>query len=404
MPLKLLTAIALAVLGLCAALALPTNAKEGDPGVSNTEIVVGGTAPFSGPASAYGVVLKSAAAYFTMINEQGGINGRKIKFIVADDGYSPPKTVEQTRRLVESDNVFMMFLSIGTATNLAVRKYLNTKKIPQLFVATGSSAFTDYKSYPWSMPGLPTFITEGAVFARYLRQNFQSAKVGLLYQNDDFGKEYLGGVREGLGEKGKSMLVGAQSYEVTDPTIDSQLIALKTAGADTLILATTPKFGAQAIRQARNIDWRPRILISYASASVSQVLQPAGAEPGIITSLSHRDPTDPSQQEDAGYKAWVAFMNKYVPDGRKDDLLNVVGYDNAMALVHILRQSGSTVTRESVLRQATHLDLQLPMMVDGVRLKTSPTNYVTIPSLRLAKYDGKVFRAFGDVITTSDEK
>jgi branched-chain amino acid transport system substrate-binding protein len=399
-----LAGVALVLFGFCSPLAFPASAKDGDPGVTDTEIVIGGTAPFSGPASAYGVVHRSALAYFDMINREGGIHGRKIKFLTADDGYSPPKTVEQTRRLVESDNVFMIFLPIGTAPGLAVRKYLNTKKIPHLFVMSGSAAFADYKNYPWSMAGLPTFITEGAVFGSYIRQNFASAKVGVLYQNDDFGKEYVSGVRDGLRDKAASMLVKLQSYEVTDPTIDSQLIALKAAGVDTLVLATTPKFAAQAIRQARNIDWRPRLLVSYASSSVSQVLQPAAAEPGIITSLSHRDPTDPSQRDDAGYKDWVAFMDKYYPDGKKDDLLSVVGYNNAMALAHILRQAGKTITRESVMQQATHLDLQLPMMVSGVRLTTSPTNYFTMQSLRLAKYDGTAFHAFGDVITVSDAK
>jgi branched-chain amino acid transport system substrate-binding protein len=396
--------VALALFGVCTAVGLSAGAKDGDPGVSDTEIVIGGTAPYSGPASAYGVVHKSALAYFNQINDEGGINGRKVKFLSVDDGYSPPRTVEQTRRLVESDNVFLTFLPIGTGTSLAVRKYLNGRKIPQLFVMSGAATFTDYKNNPWSMAGLPTFITEGAVFGSYVRQNFASAKVGVLYQNDDFGKEYVTGVREGLRDKAASMLVKLQSYETTDPTIDSQLIALKAAGVDTLILATTPKFGAQAIRQARNIDWRPRFLVSYASSSVSQVMQPAGAEPGVITSLSHRDPTDPSQQDHPGYKAWVAFMDKYYPGGRKDDLLSVVGYNNAMGLAHILRQSGKAVTRENVMRQAASLDVQLPMMVDGVRLKTSPTDYVIMPSLRLARYDGAVFRAFGDIITVTNEK
>jgi ABC-type branched-subunit amino acid transport system substrate-binding protein len=272
-----LAGLALALFGACPLLASSAIAQQGEPGITDSEIVIGGTAPFSGPASAYGTVHKSALAYFDMINSQGGINGRKVKFLTVDDGYSPPKTVEQTRRLVESDHVFLIFLPIGTGPGLAVRKYLNSKKIPHLFVMSGGAAFADPKNYPWSIAGLPTFITEGSVFGHYIRQNFGSAKVGVLYQNDDFGKEYVTGVGEGLGDKAAGMLVKLQSYEVSDPTVDSQLIALKAAQVDTLVLATTPKFAAQAIRQARNLDWHPRLLVSYASSSVSQVMNPAGA-------------------------------------------------------------------------------------------------------------------------------
>jgi len=384
----------------------PAFGKDYGPGVSDTEIKIGQTAPLSGPGTAFSVFPKAATAYFRMLNERGGINGRKINLIVADDGYSPPKTVDQTRRLVEDENVFAVFMAVGTANSIAVRKYLNGKKVPQLFVTSGASAFGNYKEYPWSIGWGPTFTIEGTAFATYILKTTPNAKIALLYQNDDFGKEYLIGLQKGLGDKAATMIVRTQSYELTDPTIDSQIIALKASGADTLILATTPKFGAQAIRQVHDIGWRPATFMSYASASVTQVMQPAGIERGmgVISSVFHKDPSDPLWHDDKGYRDWIAFMEKYYPDGSRVDVLNVVGYNMAMTLAQVLQQCGDTLTRENVMREATRLDIQLPMVVDGIRVKTSSTNFYPIRSLRLARFDGKSFRLFGDMVSVPEDR
>ncbi|HEX2887209.1 ABC transporter substrate-binding protein [Vineibacter terrae] len=397
---------AAAVLGLTAMAAGPASGKEYGPGVSDTEIKIGQTAPLSGPGSAFSVFPKAASAYFRMLNEQGGVNGRKINLIIADDGYSPPKTVDQTRRLVEDENVFAVFMAVGTANSIAVRKYMNLRKVPQLFVTSGASAFGNYKEYPWSIGWGPTFMIEGTAFATYILKHTPNARIALLYQNDDFGKEYLIGLQKGLGDRAGGMIIKTQSYELTDPTIDSQIIALKASGADTLVLATTPKFGAQAIRQVSDIGWKPATYMSYASASVTQVMQPAGVERGIgvVSSVFHKDPSDPLWHDDKGYKDWIAFMDKYYPEGSKVDVLNVVGYNMAMTLVQVLRQCGDTLTRENLMREAARLDVQLPMVVDGIRVRTSPTNFYPIRSLRLARFDGKSFRLFGEMVSVPEDK
>jgi len=376
------------------------------PEVWPKEIKIGQTAPLSGPGSAYSVFPKAATAYIRMLNDQGGINGRKINLIVADDGYSPPKTVDQTRRLVEDENVLAIFMAVGTANSVAVRKCMNGKKVPQLFVTSGASIFGEYKEYPWSIGWGPTFTIEGTAFATYILKNSPDAKIALLYQNDDFGKEYLRGLQKGLGDKAASMLIKTQSYELTDPTIDSQIINLKASGADTLILATTPKFAAQAIREVSDLGWKPATFMSYASASVTQVMQPAGIERGVgvVSSVFHKDPSDPLWHDDPGYKEWIAFMDKYYPDGSKVDVLNVVGYNMAMTLAQVLRQCGDNLTRENVMREAANLDVQLPMVVDGIRVKTSPTNFYPIRSLRLARFDGTSFRLFGENVTVPEDR
>jgi len=376
--------------------------KMYDPGASDTEIKIGNTMPYSGPASAYGTIGKTESAYFKKVNDEGGVNGRKIDFISVDDGYSPPKTVEMARQLVEQDGVLFLFGTLGTPSNTAIHKYMNAKKVPQLFVATGAAKWNDPKDYPWTMGYQPNYQTEAAIYGRQILQNKPNAKIGVLYQNDDFGKDYLKGLKEGLGDKATKMIVAEVSYEVTDPTIDSQIVQLQASGADVFVNVTTPKFAAMAIRKAYDIGWKPVQYLTNVASSVASVIQPAGPEKavGIISSIYGKDPTDPQWQNDPAMNEWRAFMKKYYPDGSLTDVNNVFGYSVARTMVQVLKQCGDNLTRENIMKQAANLKNFDPgTNLPGVLINTSPTNYAPIQSMQLTKFDGKEWVRFGQVIS-----
>jgi branched-chain amino acid transport system substrate-binding protein len=378
--------------------------KKYDPGASDTEIKIGNTMPYSGPASAYGTIGKAEAAYFKKINDEGGINGRKINFITLDDGYSPPKAVEMVRRLVEQDEVLVVFQTLGTAVNTAIQKYLNAKKVPQLFVATGATKWNDPQGNPWTMGWQPNYQTETTIYAKHILKNKPNAKIGVLFQNDDYGKDYLKGLKDGLGDKAKSMIVAEASYEVTDPTIDSQIVQLQGSGADVFVNITTPKFAAMAIRKAYDIGWKPVQYLNNVSQSVGSVLVPAGVEKavGIISSNYGKDPTDPQWDNDPGMKEWRAFMKKYYPDGNVADNSNVYGYSVARTLVQVLKQCGDNLTRDNVMKQAANLkDFDTGVGLPGIRINTSSTDFAPIQAVQLMKFDGKTWGLFGEVIDAS---
>jgi branched-chain amino acid transport system substrate-binding protein len=391
-------------LTLAFAIASPAAAqKHYGPGVSDSEIMIGQTMPYSGPASAYGTIGKAEAAYFDMINAEGGVNGRKIKLISLDDGYSPPKTVEQTRKLVEEDHVLADFSPLGTPPNTAIQKYLNQKKVPQLFVATGATKWGNPKEFPWTMGWQPTYQTEGRIYARYLLQHMPDAKVGILYQDDDYGKDYLKGFTDGLGAKAKTMIVKEVSYETTDPTVDSQIVTLQSTGANVFFNVTTPKFAAQAIRKAHDIGWKPLQFLNSVSNSVGAVLAPAGLEASrdVITVEYEKDPTDAKWQNDPGYKDWLAWMEKYYPNGDKKDSFNVTGYNRAATLVQVLKQCGDNLTRENVMKQAADLrHFAPPMLLPGITINTSPTDWYPLKQEQLAKFNGKTWELFGEIVAS----
>jgi branched-chain amino acid transport system substrate-binding protein len=373
-------------------------------GVTQSEIKIGHTNPYSGPASAYGTIGKVEAAYFKMINEQGGINGRKINFVSLDDGYSPPKTVEMVRRLVEQDQVAFVFQTLGTPTNSAIHKYLNQQKVPMLFVATGATKWGDPKNFPWTMGWQPTYQAEGHIYAQYIMKNVPNAKVGILYQNDDYGKDYVKGIKDGFGDNAKKIIVMEQSYEVTDPTVDSQIVNLKNSGANVFYNVSIPKFATQAIKKAHDIGWKPVHLLNSVSSSIGVVLKPAGVEAAkdIITSRYLKDPTDPAIKNDQGYKDWVAFMKKYYPEGALNDDFNVFGYTVAQGLVHVLKQCGNDLSRENIMKQAASIkDLSLPMLLSGIKVNTSPTDFYPIEQEQLAKFDGERWNNFGEIYDAS---
>jgi branched-chain amino acid transport system substrate-binding protein len=375
--------------------------KKFDPGASDAEIKIGQTMPYSGPGSAYATIGKTELAYFKMLNEQGGIGGRKINLISLDDGYSPPRTVEQIRKLVEEDEVLFTFQNLGTAHNTAVQKYLNAKKVPQLFVSTGATKWGDPQHFPWTMGWLPPYQHESRMYAKYLLQSKPSAKIAILYQNDDFGKDYLKGFKDGLGDKASRMIVAEVSYEATDPTIDSQIVSLQASGADVFFDVSIPKFAAQAIRKAYDTGWRPLHLITNVSSSLAAVLQPAGVDKavGLISSAYLKDPTDPSWKDDKGIKDYFAFMRKYYPDGNPDDIINVYGYGAAQTLAQVLKQCGDDLTRENVMRQAANLkDLEVPALLPGIRINTSPTDFYPIEQIQLMRFDGKTWVRFGELM------
>jgi branched-chain amino acid transport system substrate-binding protein len=380
----------------------PARAKEYGPGVTDSEIKIGNTAPYSGPLSNASPIPLSQNAYFKMINDQGGVNGRKISFISEDDGYSPPKTVEMTRKLVESDNVLFLDGSIGTPTNSAVWHYLNEKKVPQLFPGTGATKWDDPKGHPWTMGFFISYQAEGRIYAAYLLKNKPDAKIGVVYQNDDFGKDYLKGLLDGLGDKAASMIKMKVSYETTDATVDSQILALHAADVDVLVTIAIPKFGAQAIRKVAEIGWTPLHILNGIASSVGVTLKPAGLEAakGIISDNSFKDPTDPQWKDDAGYKSWVAFMDKYYPKGDQTDQQNVYGYSIAATTVQLLKQCGDELTRENVMKQAANLhDLELPMLLPGIRINTSPTNFAAIKQAQMRRFDGERYVPFGPVLS-----
>jgi branched-chain amino acid transport system substrate-binding protein len=381
--------------------ALPARAaKKYGPGVSDTEIKIGNTCFYSGPASSYGTIGKCEAAYFKMINDQGGVNGRKIDFISLDDAYSPPKTVEMTRKLVEQDGVLLMLNPLGTPTNTAIQHYLNQKKVPQLFAATGASKWDDPKHFPWTMGWQPSYLSEGRAYAAYILANKPDGKVGVLYQNDDFGKDYLHGVTQGLAGK-SAKIVDAASYETTDPTIDSQVIAMKAKGVDVFVNTAIPKFAAQAIRKAVEIEWKPLHILSGIGNSVAATLKPAGLEnaKGIVSDFFLKDPTDPQWKDDQGYKDWVAFMDKYYPGGDKTDGLNVVGPAFAQTFIQVLKQCGDDLTRENIMKEAANLhNFRVPMLLPGITINTSPTDFAPIKQIQMARFTGERWQLFGPLI------
>ncbi|MCK1294312.1 ABC transporter substrate-binding protein [Bradyrhizobium sp. 30] len=375
--------------------------KKYDPGASDTEIKVGQTVPFSGPASAYASIGKTQAAYFKMINDQGGINGRKINLIQYDDAYSPPKAVEQVRKLVESDEVLLTFQIIGTPSNAAVQKYLNSKKVPQLFAATGASKFTDPKNFPWTMGYNPNYFVEGRIYGQYILKEYPNAKVGVLYQNDDLGKDYLNGIKAGLGDKAAKMIVNESSYEVSDPTVDSQILKIKDAGADLFFSASTPKQAAQAIKKIGEIGWKPMQIVDINATSVGAVMKPAGldAAKGVISVNYGKDPLDPTWKDDAGLKKYFDFMAKYYPDGDKDSNFNTYGYGTAQLLAHVLQQCGDNLTRENVMKQAASLkDVTSDIALPGIKANTSATDYRVNKQLQMMKFNGERWELFGPLL------
>ncbi|MFK4527405.1 branched-chain amino acid transport system substrate-binding protein [Bradyrhizobium japonicum] len=375
--------------------------KKYDPGASDTEIKVGQTMPFSGPASAYSSIGKTQAAYFKMINDQGGVNGRKINLIQYDDAYSPPKAVEQIRKLVESDEVLLTFQIIGTPVNAAVQKYLNSKKVPQLFAATGASRFTDPKNFPWTMGFNPNYFVEGRIYGQYILKEHPNAKIGVLYQNDDLGKDYLNGIKAGLGDKAAKMIVTEASYEVSDPTVDSQVLKIKDAGADLFFSATTPKQAAQAIKKIAEMGWHPVQIVDINATSVGAVLKPAGldAAKGLISVNYGKEPLDPTWKDDAGLKRYFDFMAKYYPDGDKDSNFNTYGYSTAQLLVHVLKQCGDDLTRENVMKQAASLkDVVSDTALPGIKANTSATDYRVNKQLQMMKFNGERWELFGPIL------
>jgi branched-chain amino acid transport system substrate-binding protein len=378
--------------------------KKYDPGASDREIKIGNTNPYSGPASAYGTIGKSIAAYFTMVNEQGGINGRKVTFVSYDDGYSPPKTVEMARKLVEQDQVLFLFQTLGTPSNTAIHKYMNMRKVPQMHVATGATKWNDPKNFQWTMGWQPNYQDEAKAYVRYLAKEKPNAKIGILYQNDDYGKDYLKGIKDGLGDKAKSMIVAEVSYEVADPTVDSQIVQLQQSGADVFFNITTPKFAAQAIRKAYDIGWKPLHFLNNVSTQVGSVLTPAGLEKsvGLISTAYLKDPTDKQWENDPAIEKWRAFMKKYYPDGSLIDNSNVYGYTVATTLHQVLKQAGDNLTRENVMRQAANMKgFKIDTLLPGVSISTGPQDYAPIQSVQLMRFNGKQWERFGQIIDSS---
>jgi branched-chain amino acid transport system substrate-binding protein len=391
---------ALAVLAVTSNAALAQ--KKYDIGATDTEIKIGNIMPYSGPASAYGVIGKTEEAYFRKINAEGGINGRKINFISYDDGYSPPKTVEQARKLVESDEVLFIFNSLGTPPNSAIQKYMNMKQVPQLFVATGATKWNDPKDFPWTMGWQPNYQSESRIYAKYILKNMPNAKIAVLYQNDDYGKDYLKGLKDGLGAKAASMIIAEESYETTEPTIDSHIVKLKSTGADVFFNVTTPKFAAQAIKKIAEIEWKPVHFLNNVSASIGSVIKPAGTEnaQGIISSAYLKDTSDPQWVNDAGMKTFDAFLTKYFPEGNRIDASVMYGYTVAQGLVHVLKACGNNLTRENVMKQAASINgLELGGLLPGIKVQTSATDFAPLSQLQLEKFKGEKWELFGDIIS-----
>ena len=390
-------------LGLAIGAAGPAAAqKKYDPGATDTEIKVGNINPYSGPASAYGTIGKTIDAYFKKVNAEGGINGRKVNFISYDDGYSPPKAVEQARKLVESDEVLLIFQSLGTPSNTAIQKYMNAKQVPQLFVATGATKWGDPKNFPWTMGWQPSYQSESRIYAQYILKNHPNGKIGILYQNDDYGKDYVKGLKDGLGDKAKTMIISEQPYEVADPTIDSQIINLKASGADVFFNVTTPKFAAQAIKKAAEIGWKPVHILNQVSSSLVSVLKPAGLEnsKGILSTGYLKDATDPQWKDDAGVKNFFAFMDKYFPEGDKTNVLSAYGYSVAQTMTQVLKQCGDTLTRENVMKQAASLkELQQDLFLPGIKINTSAADFYPIDQNQMMKFTGERWEYFGPVMT-----
>jgi branched-chain amino acid transport system substrate-binding protein len=402
MPFKLrIAAISAAVIAFAATSGSALAQKKYDTGASDTEIKIGNIMPYSGPASAYGVIGKTEAAYFNKINAEGGINGRKINFVTYDDAYSPPKAVEQVRKLVESDEVLVVFNPLGTPSNSAIQKYLNSKKVPQLFVATGATKWNDPKSFPWTMGWQPSYQSEARIYAKYLMKEKPDAKIGVLYQNDDFGKDYLKGLKDGFGAKA-SMITAEESYETSEPTIDNHIVKLKSAGVDVFISITTPKFAAQAIKKIAELDWKPLQIVSNVSASVGSVIKPAGFEnaQGILSAAYAKDGADPQWDNDPGMKKFFAFLEKYYPEGNKIDGSVVYGYGAAQTLVKVIEMCGDNLTRENVMKQAASLkDFAPDTLLPGVKISTSATDFAPIEQLQMMRFKGEKWDLFGDIMS-----
>ncbi|MGN1288065.1 MAG: ABC transporter substrate-binding protein [Bradyrhizobium sp.] len=373
------------------------------PGVTDSDIKIGTTTPYSGPASAYSAGAISITAYFAMINDQGGVNGRKINFISLDDAYSPPKTVEQIRRLIESDEVLFLVNPVGTAPNMAVVKYINQKQVPHLFVGSGATIFNDPEHYPWTMSWTPHYASEGEIYARYILSTLPDARIGILAQNDDLGRDYILGFKRGLGDKAATMIVSQQAYNTSDPTVDSQIVSLKAAGANVLFIAAVPKFAAQAIRKAYDIDWHPQEFLSSIGSSIAGAIRPAGFEAakGVISAAYQKDPADPQWKDDPAMQAWNVWMDKYNPHVDKSDYYAPYGYNIGYAVVQILKQCGNDLTRENVMKQASHLDMELPLLLPGIRLRTSPTDLRPIKQMRLVRFNGQRYVLFSDVLESN---
>lgn len=389
-----------AVLLTCA-LSAPAIAadKKYDPGANDKEVVIGNVMPYSGPLSAYGTIGKAMSAYFEKVNAEGGVNGRSIKFLSLDDGYVPTNSLSQTRRLVERDKVLFMFSVLGTPPNLAVRGYLNQKKVPHLFGLTGQTELGNYREFPYTMGWQPSFQAEAKIYVRHLLENNPSPKIAILFQNGDYGRDFKKGLEDALGEKWKEFVVAEAAFEPTDPTIDTQMVALKSSGADTLFLIATPKFVAQAIRKADQLEWKPTQYVNNVANSVASVMQPAGAvgKTGYLTSFYARDPSDPQWAETQEYKDWLAWMKAYYPSGSVTENMNVYGYNLAQTLVKLLQQAGDDLTRENVMQQARSLSFDLPMLLPGVRVQTGPTDYFPVQQLQLARWDGNGWKLIGKV-------
>jgi branched-chain amino acid transport system substrate-binding protein len=391
-----------------AAIALATTSgtvfaqKKYDPGATDTEIKIGNIMPYSGPASAYGVIARTEEAYFKMINDRGGINGRKVNFVSYDDGYSPPKAVEQVRKLVESDEVLAVFNPLGTASNTAIQKYLNAKKIPQLFVATGATKWNDPKNFPWTMGWQPSYQSEAQIYAKWLMKEKPDAKIAVFYQNDDFGKDYLKGIKEGLGAKATSMIIMEESYEVSEPSIDGHIVKIKAANPDTLLIFATPKFGAQTIKKTAELSWKPLQIITNVSISTGSVMRPAGLEnaQGVLSAAYAKDGTDPQWNNDPGMKKWSDFLDKYMPGADKTDTIIVYGYGVAQTLAKVLEMCGDDLTRANIMKQAASLKDFVPdTLLPGVKINTSATDFAPVSQLQMQRFKGEKWELFGDIIS-----
>src|SRR5258707_1017144 len=402
MPARIRSLVAFTTFAAAAAISVTAaNAqKKYDPGASDTEIRIGTMRPCRGPVTAYGTICKAEAGYFNKINGEGGINGRKINFVSYDDAFNPAKAVEQARKLVESDEVLLIFQPLGTQSNSATQKYMNAKKVPQLFVATGATKWGDPQNFPWTMGWQPNYQSEGRIYAAYILKNYPNGKIAALWQNDDAGKDQMKGLRDGLGDKA-SMIIADKSYEVSDPTIDSQIVALKDSGADIMMTWAAPKGAAQAIRKVAELGWKPVYFLGNVSTSVAAVLKPAGLEnsKGIISTAYLKDPTDPLWKDDPGIKAWLAFMDKYFPEGDKTNINNIYGYASAQTMAQVLKQCGDNLTRENVMKQAASLkDFSSDVLLPGIKVNTAAKDFFPIEQRQLMKFDGESWRLFGEVI------
>ncbi|ABD08796.1 Extracellular ligand-binding receptor [Rhodopseudomonas palustris HaA2] len=393
--------MAAACAAACIVASAPAYAGNYGPGVTDTEVKIGQTMPYSGPASSFAAIGRAMTAYFEKLNAEGGVNGRKINLVSLDDGYSPSKAVEQTRRLVESDEVLAIVGTFGSPTNFAIQKYLNTRKVPGLFLGTGANRVSEPQTYPWSMGWQPNNHAKGVIYAKYLLKERPNAKVAVLYQNDDFGRDYAKGFRDGLGDKAGSMIVKELSYEITEPTVDSQILLLKSTGADVFLNISTPKFSAQAIKKMTETKWEALHMLSDAAGSISSTLVPAGLEnsKGVITVAFRKDPNDPAWAEDPGMKQYLAFMKQYMPNADPSETYYVFGYATAQTFEHVLKACGDELTRENLMKQAASIkDLELPILLPGIKLNTSATHFTPMSQEQLMQFDGTRWKPIGVVI------